>query len=287
MKREKGITLVTLVVTVLILLILAIISVRVLQSNGILTKSLEISERNSEEVEKLKVETAIQDATLADLGGLGDLEEKYLTQKLNDQFGSGKWEYIEPEADNILFIVKIKSTGRLYTIYDDESLLVSTDIQIAAKVHEWTVGTRIEPKCFTNGEQQYNCKDCGATKIDVLPMHGSHLFADSWQIVTHETCGTNGLEQRYCLRGCEEEGWHETRVRLATGNHTYGAWNAGTATCTAAGVQTRICSVCGNPETKPQAALGHIWGDWVTTKEPTVNADGTVKELRNTDKNLF
>jgi hypothetical protein len=40
--------------------------------------------------------------------------------------------------------------------------------------------------------------------------------------------------------------------------HTYGAWSQTTApTCTTAGVESRTCSKCQAPETRPVAALGH------------------------------
>jgi len=45
--------------------------------------------------------------------------------------------------------------------------------------------------------------------------------------------------------------------------HQWGSWAVTTAaTCTAAGVETRICALDGTAETRAIAALGHNWGEW-------------------------
>lgn len=48
------------------------------------------------------------------------------------------------------------------------------------------------------------------------------------------------------------------------------------ATCTADGVKTFTCG-CGHSYTEKISATGHSWGSWVTTKEPTVDAEGSAK----------
>ena len=54
----------------------------------------------------------------------------------------------------------------------------------------------------------------------------------------------------------------------ATG-HTFSEWTVATpATCTKDGVESRGC-VCGEIETRPIKATGHKWGEWETVRKPT------------------
>ena len=63
--------------------------------------------------------------------------------------------------------------------------------------------------------------------------------------------------------------------RVDRAPHAFGAWNETVAaSCTEAGEEERVCTVCGYAETRSAPALGHLWGDWVTEKEPTYDAEG-------------
>ena len=64
----------------------------------------------------------------------------------------------------------------------------------------------------------------------------------------------------------------ETRPIKATG-HSYGSWEITTAaTCTEEGVEMRTCE-CGDAETRPIAA-GHSFGEWVVTIAATCTKEG-------------
>ena len=66
----------------------------------------------------------------------------------------------------------------------------------------------------------------------------------------------------------------ETRSVEALG-HKFGEWTVTKkATCTEKGSQTRTCSVCQATETQDIAALGHSFGKWVVTKEATRTEEG-------------
>jgi len=59
-------------------------------------------------------------------------------------------------------------------------------------------------------------------------------------------------------RVCSECGEEETRTNGDATAHTWGAWSVKTAaTCVTAGVETRACANCVATETRPIAALGH------------------------------
>ena len=64
-------------------------------------------------------------------------------------------------------------------------------------------------------------------------------------------------------------------------SHVWGEWSTKTdATCTAAGVQERKCSECGETETSAIEAFGHTWNDATCTTPKTCKicsaTEGTV-----------
>lgn len=63
---------------------------------------------------------------------------------------------------------------------------------------------------------------------------------------------------------------------LCAGGHTFGNWTTvKAATCTESGTESRICSVCGDTETREIPATGHSYGEWVVTKAATCTEVGT------------
>ena len=57
--------------------------------------------------------------------------------------------------------------------------------------------------------------------------------------------------------------------------HTFGEWTTvKAATCTEAGSEKRVCSVCGTEETRTIAALGHKFGAWTVTTPTTCTEAG-------------
>ena len=64
---------------------------------------------------------------------------------------------------------------------------------------------------------------------------------------------------------------------VAALGHTWGNWNVTTQpTCTTAGQQTRTCSGCGETETQPVSATGHSMGLGAVTKPATCTTDGVI-----------
>ena len=56
--------------------------------------------------------------------------------------------------------------------------------------------------------------------------------------------------------------------------HSYGEWTTVTnESCTEAGLQKRVCSVCGDEE-EQEIPAGHNWREWVTTTEATCEVAG-------------
>lgn len=61
---------------------------------------------------------------------------------------------------------------------------------------------------------------------------------------------------------------------IFTHTHKYSSKVTTAATCESAGVKTFTCS-CGDSYTEPIPATGHSYGEWINTKLPTANAEGT------------
>ena len=75
-------------------------------------------------------------------------------------------------------------------------------------------------------------------------------------------------------RICLRCGHPETRFVPALG-HNWGAWAVTTApACTTPGVETRTCQRCGHSETRPVDPLGHNWGAWTVTTAPACTIPG-------------
>ena len=74
---------------------------------------------------------------------------------------------------------------------------------------------------------------------------------------------------------CGEEMSREKKNGDPALGHNFGAWTVTKdPTCTAAGEETSTCSRCGEKETRPVDALGHDFGAWTVTKAPTCTAAG-------------
>lgn len=75
-------------------------------------------------------------------------------------------------------------------------------------------------------------------------------------------------------RVCSGCGEKETREIAALG-HTFGDWKVvKAATCTEKGSEERVCSGCGKKETREIAATGHQFGEWKVVKEATEKEEG-------------
>ena len=179
--------------------------------------------------------------------------------------------------------------------------------------HKWKAGDIIkEPTCTVNGEQQYTCTVCNQTKTEPVKATGH-----DWQIkvLSAATCTSNGIA-RYICKTC---GYGENHTINATGHkpeirnkkeatcsstgytgdtycsvcnkklssgetinkkeHTWVKQNI-PATCEKGEMEVEKCSVCGETkETQISDPLGHDYGEWKVTKEPTCTKYGTKKRI--------
>ena len=91
------------------------------------------------------------------------------------------------------------------------------------------------------------------------------------------TCTTPGGDgYYYCEDGCNLTYPTGTATLPALG-HDWTEGDATTATCTAAGSVTYVCSRCGETRTEASAALGHSWGEWEVVREATREEEGLAR----------
>lgn len=181
--------------------------------------------------------------------------------------------------------------------------------------HKWKAGDITkEPTCTVNGEQQYTCTVCNQTKTESVKATGH-----DWQInkiLSAATCTSNGIARYICktcgygenhtitatghkpeIRNKKEATCSSTgytgdtycsvcNKKLSSGEtiakkeHTWVKQDNIPATCEKGGMEVEKCSVCGETkETQISDPLGHDYGEWKVTKEPTCTKYGTKKRI--------
>lgn len=181
--------------------------------------------------------------------------------------------------------------------------------------HKWKAGDITkEPTCTVNGEQQYTCTVCNQTKTEPVKATGH-----DWQInkiLSAATCTSNGITRYICktcgygenhtitatghkpeIRNKKEATCSSTgytgdtycsvcNKKLSSGEtiakkeHTWVKQDNIPATCEKGGMEVEKCSVCGETkETQISDPLGHDYGEWKVTKEPTCTKYGTKKRI--------
>ncbi len=138
---------------------------------------------------------------------------------------------------------------------------------IPVKKHEETSKVTA-PTCTEGGYTTYTCTVCGNVRTDnKTPALGHNV--GNWTTTTEPGCTTEGVQTGTCSR-CD----HTETKPVAPKGHSY--TSVVTApTCEAEGYTTHTC-VCGDVKTDTKVpALGHEFGDWKVTKQPTYTATGT------------
>lgn len=180
--------------------------------------------------------------------------------------------------------------------------------------HKWQAGDIIkEPTCTTNGEQQYTCTVCNKTKTEPVKATGHDYEI---KVINAATCTSNGIARYICktcgyaenhtitatghkpeIRNKKEATCSSTgytgdtycsvcNKKLSSGEtiakkeHAWVKQDNIPATCEKGEMEVEKCSVCGETkETQISDPLGHDFGEWKTTKEPTCTKYGTKKRI--------
>ena len=129
------------------------------------------------------------------------------------------------------------------------------------------------PKNLQFGSNSYEISQDLDNIIKEDPCAGGHTWTD--KIIKEPKCEEPG-ERLFTCSICGKE---EAEEIPATG-HQYGLSYAVNPTCTEEGYKYKTCHVCGHVEKydfKP--ALGHDFGDWIITRQPTVAAYGRKQKM--------
>jgi len=140
--------------------------------------------------------------------------------------------------------------------------------------------TTVTPTETTTGWEVWTCLGCNTAagegrEVPVLdPLHPP----GDWVTVLQATCVTQGWQVKYCQACAEAEVVDAQPIPIDSTAHGPSVWRtegAG-ATCTADGLKKECCTLCdefrGGTETIPM--LGHSFGAWARTKEPTMLETG-------------
>ena len=148
---------------------------------------------------------------------------------------------------------------------------------IPLKEHEYNQVTVTEPTCMEQGYTLHTCI-CGDSYTDDFRDALGHDFGE-WVITKEPTETEKGEQKRICTRiltgnPCSAEEIEELPVKAH--EHQYSAVVTD-PTCTEQGYTTWTCR-CGDRYVDTYVdALGHAFGEWVITKEPTETEKGEQK----------
>ena len=162
------------------------------------------------------------------------------------------------------------------------------NIDKLAHTHAHSVDRVVNPTCTEKGYSVYLCK-CGDTyKADYKDALGHDWSA--WVITKQPTEDAEGTETRTCQR-C---GITESRsIDKLPHQHSHNKDKTINPTCTEKGYTVYLCKCGDTYKADYKDALGHDWGAWVITKQPTEDAEGTetrtcgrcgITESRSVDK---
>ena len=141
---------------------------------------------------------------------------------------------------------------------------------VSAHEHSWVAATCTEPK---------TCSGCGETEGEPLghawqeatctmPILCSRCGATTGEALGHEWADATCTAPKTCSRCGATEG--------EPLGHSVESWKASKkSTCTEHGIETGVCTVCGETVERELALLDHTPGDWEITVMPTEDKQGT------------
>ena len=194
-----------------------------------------------------------------------------------------------------------------YCSYCGSEMSRETIVEGAALGHSFGAWyDSVNVSCYADGKQRRDCVRCEAYETRVVFSSG-HSFS-VWTVTTNATCTEPGVESRVCSKcgftemqfsnvlghvekvyskaaSCKEAGYNIT-VCVRCGDTLSSEifplqehkWDDGVSTqestCTAQGMMTYTCQICGATKTEPTDLRAHQWNDGVITKEPTCSEMG-------------
>ena len=142
---------------------------------------------------------------------------------------------------------------------------------IPATGHDWDEGVVTkEPTCTAAGEKTFTCRNCGETRTEAIAPGGHEYGEPTYEWATGNTSVTAMV---VCTK-CGEDITEKVPAKLDSEKSK-------APTCEAAGKNVYVSDEFRKydgfeVQTKEETlgALGHDWGEWKVTKEPTADNEG-------------
>ena len=158
---------------------------------------------------------------------------------------------------------------------------IVSEFTMAHSNHTYTEETTKEPTCTQDGTKTFTCSLCGDSYTESIPARHSLKHTDA----VPATCEQGGNSEYWTCDVCGKlfsnaaatDEITEADTQLDALGHDWGEWTiTKDPTCTAKGTKERTCPVCNKAETEDIAALGHDWSeDYCTDTEPTCVEPGS------------
>ncbi len=156
--------------------------------------------------------------------------------------------------------------GSRHTECTDCGEIVSAET-IPMLEHDYTGWSQtLAPTCTTDGEESSLCSICENTVTRTIARLG-HSLEEVANSYIAPTCTTDGYEATYaCIR--DNCNHSEVGESIPALGHSYGTWQTTTEpTCATVGQEQRTCSVCGTTESRDASKLPHTFGAWTPSTD--------------------
>ena len=159
---------------------------------------------------------------------------------------------------------------------NDSSHKETATLPVLTDTTVWTKGMYSSPTCEGAGSQEYT--SIYGTVTEIIPATG-HAWG-AWNITKKPTQTETGTAERICGNDSSHKETATLPKLTDSSVWTIGAYVA--PTCEGTGSQEYVSALYGTViETLP--AIGHAWGEWNITKEPTQTETGTAERICGND----
>lgn len=149
-------------------------------------------------------------------------------------------------------------------------------------VHIWDDGENTkEATCNDEGVKTFTCTVCGCTKTETVEKT-AHIPEVMSAVAA--TCKTTGLTEGIKCAVCGEILSQQESVPKT--DHIWNdGENTKEASCNEEGIKTFTCTVCGDKKTDLIKAVGHKYGLWIIVRSPSCTAEGLEQRVCSNDGN--
>ena len=141
--------------------------------------------------------------------------------------------------------------------------------------HQWNEGKPVNASCTEDEHIVVECTICHKTESRELPGGQKALGHDLKKAVTPATCAKEGYTTVTCSR-CD---YHDItdKTPVNPNNHTWKITHLKDASCTATGIDRRVCVDCGKSEYIVSDKLAHVYNDDnAVITDPTCVTEGKI-----------